>query len=321
MISFLRRAAKLSVLLLLCGTALAQQTIEFNSLDKKLGFPALLSGRAQYTDKVSGVFTRPTGVTGNVPAIVIMHGGGGILDEGTGAWAKYFLSLGMATFTVDSFTKRGIAHTVTDAALLTYPASVVDALRALQVVAKQPGIDASRIGVIGFSRGGVAATVSGHENIRAAVMGPGNSLRYNLHFILYGSCSLIGTTTGVPMAFFVGDNDDYVAASTCEKYVEGMRARGAQMELTVFPGARHSYDVVRGDTYVPKGQTWKNCAPRMQDVDTLAYYINGKPVSPEQYGQDFFSCLSHGITVGSNQLAIDGTKEKMRYLLAKYFAM
>ena len=305
----------------LCGTALAQQTIEFNSLDKKQGFPALIGGRAQYTDKISGVFTRPAGASGNVPVMVIMHGSGGVLEEGTGAWSKYFLDMGIATFVVDSFGPRGVVNTVTDASLVSYPASVVDALKALQVVAKQPAVDVNRIGVIGGSRGGVAATVSGHKNVRDAVMGADNPLQYNLHVILYGGCTQVGTTTGAPMVFIMGDNDDYISVETCTKFVEGMRARGAQMEFIVYPGARHSFDVIRTNAYSPKGQTWKNCAPRYQDIDNLKYYINGKTVTSAEYGDNFGKCLSHGITVGPNQPAIDGTKVKIKSMLAKYFAM
>jgi hypothetical protein len=106
----------------------AQTTIEFNSLNAKQGFPAILQGRAQYTDKISGVFTRPNGAKGDVPAMIIMHSSGGI-NNTTWDWSKFFLDMGIATFVVDSFKPRGIVHTSFDQSQLNYAASTADAFK------------------------------------------------------------------------------------------------------------------------------------------------------------------------------------------------
>ena len=321
MVSFTPRIAQLCVLIFLCGAALAQQTIEFNSLDRKQGYPAVFSGRAQYTDKINGVFTRPAGAAGNVPVMVILHGSGGISDIGTGEWSQYFLSLGIATFVVDSFGPRGFTATAADQSQLTYTASTVDALMALQTVAKLPGVDAGKIGVIGFSRGGQSSTNSAYTKVRTAVLGVNNDLRYTLHVALYGGCSQPGTTDKTPILFLMGDDDGYVTPETCEHFADTIRARGANIEFVVYPDTKHGFDQDRKDFYGAKIQTWKKCAARYQDLDDLTYSVDGKEVSSKEYGESMGKCMTTGVTVGTNYKARTDARARVKSFVLKNFAM
>lgn len=106
------------------------RTIAFNSLNSQNSFPAICKGTAKYTDKISGEFTRPTGVSGKVPVMVIMHSSGGVSDAGTGAWFVAFPEMGIATFVVDSFNPRGFKSSAADQSVLTDAGSVADALKA-----------------------------------------------------------------------------------------------------------------------------------------------------------------------------------------------
>jgi hypothetical protein len=86
----------------------------------------------------------------------MIHGSGGVgavVDH----WSQELLSMGVATFVVDSFTGRGITQVRDDQDRLGGLTTIVDAYRALQLPAKHPRVDASRIGRMGFSRGGHAA--------------------------------------------------------------------------------------------------------------------------------------------------------------------
>src|SRR5215207_5854844 len=85
-------------------------------------------------------------------AVVLLHGSGGlsVLHDN---WARELNALGVATLMVDSFNPRGISGTQADQDQLTRMAQVLDAYRALELLAKHPRIDAARIAVMGFSRG------------------------------------------------------------------------------------------------------------------------------------------------------------------------
>jgi dienelactone hydrolase len=299
----------------------AQTTIEFNSLSRKQGFPAIFQGRAEYTDKVSGVLTRPDGATGNIPAMVIMHSSGGINDT-TLDWSKYFLKMGVSTFVVDSFKPRGIEYTTLDQSLLSYPASTADALNALKAVAAQPGVDPKRIGVIGFSRGAMATAASSIERVRSGVLGKESDLKFALHIAYYGGCNVIGTATGAPTAIFIGTDDDFTSAASCATAVPKFRAKGANIvDFTVYRGVMHSFDVMRNKTlYIAKGQGFRNCNAG-QDLDNLTYYVGDTQVSPKEYGDHFGKCIVLGTSVAYNYAATSDSQNKVKALVTKTFGL
>jgi poly(3-hydroxybutyrate) depolymerase len=97
-----------------------------------------------------------------LPAVVLLHGSGGLGGSGgmIDEWSRELNEIGIATFAVDSFSGRGIIETVTDQTRLGRLNMVIDAYRALDLLSKHSQIDASRIGVMGFSRGGQSSLYS-----------------------------------------------------------------------------------------------------------------------------------------------------------------
>lgn len=303
------------------ATALAQPvTIEFNSLKGKQGFPAILQGRAEYIDKISGVFTRPAGVTGDVPAMVIMHSSGGI-NNSTWDWSKYFLDMGIATFVVDSFKPRGIVDTASDQSQLNNGASTADALNALKVVATQSGIDPNRIGVIGFSRGGQASFTSTYSNIQKAVLGQ-NSAKFALSVVFYGGYIMSGTTT-TPILYLMGDSDDYQSVEATTAFIADLKSRGDDVTFKVYPDATHGFDVehAKASIYAARAQVWKKCYPRAVDLDKMTYSVGNVVVSPKEFGESMGKCMSHGVTVTFNRSARDDARIQVRSFVSKVFGL
>ena len=317
----IRGLIKACVMMAACNVAFAQQTIEFNSLSSDSSFHAIYKGTATYTDKVNGVFTRPSGVVGNVPVMVIMHGSGGVSEGGTGQWNDYFLKRGIATFVIDSFTPRGIKSTVADHSLLYAGGSVADALKALPVVAAIPGVDAARIGIIGFSRGGSAAVQSGFEQVRTKVLGADSTLRYALHIGFYTGCVRIGSFDKTPLMVFEGDKDDYQAIEGCYSYEKQMKSLGADLTLVVYPGATHGFDRDRKRSYVANAQTWGSCVERFENLDDMSYHIKGVRVAYKEYQEYSKSCRTTGVTVEPNHTATEDSKKRVDQFVRKHFAM
>src|SRR2546425_6789850 len=86
----------------------------------------------------------------------MVHGSGGI-GASIDVWSKEFIEMGIATFVIDGFTGRGLTRVSNDQALLGRLNLILDAYRALDILAKHPRADAQRIALMGFSRGGQAA--------------------------------------------------------------------------------------------------------------------------------------------------------------------
>src|SRR5438477_4905836 len=105
---------------------------------------------------IAGQLRLPRGAAGKLPAVVLLHGSGGV-GPGPEMWAKYFNEMGIASYVLDSFTGRGIVSTSTNQALLGRLNMILDAYRAYDVLADHSRIDPAPIPVMGFSRGGQSA--------------------------------------------------------------------------------------------------------------------------------------------------------------------
>jgi dienelactone hydrolase len=178
-----------------------------------------------------------------MPAVVLMHGSGGAsgyVDD----WARSLNCLGVATFLVDSFTGRGLDTTFADQSALGRLAMMVDAYRAFDVLAQHPRIDASRIALMGFSRGGQAALYAGVERFER-MHGPVSG-HYVAHVAFYPACHIrfLDDEKVVPRPIHVlhGTADDFNPIEPCRDYVARIRAAGGRIQLHEFPDAHHVFD-------------------------------------------------------------------------------
>jgi dienelactone hydrolase len=193
---------------------------------------------------------------------------------------------------------------------------------ALKVVSEQPGVDHKRIGVIGFSRGALAAASSSFENLRAAVLGKDSGLKFALHIPYYGGCTQVGTTTGSPLLFFVAKEDDFVSADSCTLAVTKLKAKGANIaDYVMYPNTYHGFDVDRPKRlYIANAQSWKTCV-MAQDLDDLTYYAEGKQVTLKEYSEYLGKCTTKGSTVDLNFEAKSDSRAKTKAFVIKTFGL
>jgi len=191
---------------------------------------------------------RPDG-PGPFPAVVLMHGCEGV-SENSRRWARWLQERGYIAVVVDSWTPRGLAETCTFT--VQDPPNTArfdDAVGALRYLHAMPDVDRRRIGVMGWSNGGVfaIAVVNGPSLERAKARGvvmpePGFAAAIGIY---PGGCeSLSGERAVRPLLVIIGDADDWTRAATCGRMVDAMRAKGADVAIEILPGAYHYFDFV-----------------------------------------------------------------------------
>jgi len=271
------------------------------------GKPALIAGELRF----------PKG-DGKLPAVILVHGSGGI-GAATDRWAQRLNEIGVAAFVVDSFSGRGITSTNTDQSQLDSIAMMVDAYRALGVLAQHPRIDPDRIGIIGFSKGAVAAVYSSNERFRKMYAPEG--VEFAVHIGLYTPCNTTfrddDKTTGKPVRLFHGIADDYVAIGPCRDYVARLKQAGADATLTEYPGATHAYDafLLKEPLKLPNAQTQRNCLWKEADNGAVVNARTGVPFSFDD------PCVERGPQVAYTAAATEATEKAVKELLTAAFKL
>src|SRR5215470_15972070 len=256
------------------------------------------------TVTIAGELRFPRGATGRVPAVVLLHGSGGIGPREE-FWSKYIAELGNASFLIDSFSARRIVQTSTDQAQLGRLATVLDGYRAFDVLARHPRIDPSRIALMGFSRGGTATLYASMNRLRD-MWNP--RATFAAYIPLYASCSatLIGEAdvSKAPIRQFHGLADDWVTVAPCRPYFERLRAAGRDVKLIEYPGAHQSYDNPLGSK-VPAvfrdAQSTRDCVLKEEPRGVI---INAQTGQPFTYKDP---CIALNPHTGFNEAAAIAT--------------
>ncbi len=241
-------------LLCLPRVALAQEKVSVPSLDKIDGQALVMPG-----------FWFPASGQRPAPALVLMHGCGGpysrgVLAERYTELATRLNALGIHALVTDSLTPRGEKELCTQrngARKVTQTNRRRDALGALQWLATQGGVDASRLGLLGWSNGGstvLAAINLRHPEVSMAPVKP------SLAVALYPGCAAElarGFAPSVPLLMMVGQLDDWTPAEPCQQLTRAAQVdKKTSIEFHNFEGAYHGFDsfaAVRVRKDVPNG--------------------------------------------------------------------
>jgi dienelactone hydrolase len=201
----------------------------------------------------------------SAPAMVLFHGCGGLLDSRGRLAARYVSlaatlnGLGIHVLVTDSLTPRGEKELCTQRTgqrRITQLERRRDALGALVWLAMQPGVDAQRLGVLGWSNGGstvLAATNKRHAEVRAAAVQPSLAVAY------YPGCESElqrGYEASAPLLMLLGEADDWTPAAPCKSLAAAASSAGPKPQWEAYEGAYHGFDgtaPVRHRADVPNG--------------------------------------------------------------------
>jgi dienelactone hydrolase len=214
---------------------------------------------------VVGYLYLPDGAKAPVPAVILKHGSAGLTGaqgDNIRKWAKNLNEWGMAAFVVDSFAPRGIGESASDQSKLRSLTDLADSFAALKVLSADPRIDAGRIGIIGWSRGGAVAMESALESARLAVLAPADP-KFAAHIVFYGMASpqyRDTATDHAPMLFFHGDADNLVPIGPTREFADWIQTQSNQVAFHAYPGVYHDFDVEGGiNGSVGSVETARNC--------------------------------------------------------------
>lgn len=265
-----------------------------------------------------------------VPAVVLVHGSGGIYKAQLDFWPKVFNAAGMAVFTLDMFGPRGVQSTADDQSQVPFAADTADAFAALKLLATHPRVDARRIAIMGFSRGGTAALRASVEKIMASQKLP-EGLRYAAVIPTYaGGCAGVfrlvakpGVFSKAPILFIHGDADDYTPIAPCQDYADKIGKAGTPVEFAVIEGAHHKFDSDDLKRYTLRGatRTRPEC-PLEMDIDTgfMQDRTTGARLRGEAYTAALKGCGAVGATVEGSTRARDQAAQAAITFLKKSFA-
>jgi dienelactone hydrolase len=256
--------------------------------------------------------------SGRLPIVVLVHGSGG-MGANIELWTNELGDLGISTFAIDGFTGRGLTQVSTDQAQLGRLNLIVDAYRALEILAKHPRGDASRIALMGFSRGGQAALFASLTRFHRTWNASGAAFAAYVPF--YPDCMttyLADTDVADrPIRIHHGTPDDYNPVAPCKRYVERLRAAGRDAQLTEYPNAQHAFDgLLLPATLVAKNsQTVRRCVIREESGGRLVNAATGNVFS---YAD---ACVERDPHVGYDPVATRAAVQSVREFLKTVFKL
>ncbi len=274
---------------------------QFQSV-RTLSWPVVVTEGRRYVERadkvwVPAVLYLPAGAKGKVPAMVVVHGIGGLYkrDGSKRAYWEYAEMLarnGIAAVVVDTHGARGLGvasqTSQTDVTVYTF---VADAFAAADMLRTHPAIDAERIGIVGFSKGGSTTLLAGDRRFVDALSRSGQPFR--LHVPVYPGCQVYPENprpTGAPVRMLLGDADNFTGTSGCFEIEAKLRAAGAPVAVTVYPRGLHGWDESHAPVRIDDMSS-ADCRWVLKDGGGV-WSGQGRPVATAAEGQAYLrACL------------------------------
>ena len=190
-------------------------------------------------DRIQGFLAKPDG-TGPFPAVIGLHGCGGMHETTKQKLADDLVAWGYVTLLVDSFTTRDIDHACTpDRVVGIFSKRTTDAYGALAFLARQPFVDTRRVAAVGFSQGaGITLSMAATRSFEPLL--PSN-LRFRAAVAFYPPCRTALMRPEIPTLILIGALDDWTPSEECSRRVSDWGTEGPPIEHVVYPGTHHSF--------------------------------------------------------------------------------
>ena len=219
-----------------------------------LAYPVEWNGKSIL---LGGRFQAPLNVAGKIPAVIVLHDTAGVKNNGT-YYATALNRAGIATFEIDQWGGRGLPGGASSRPQRAGD-DLPDVAGAYRLLIARPEVDAARIGLLGFSMGGIETMLMMTRRNSDAILGPGNHFKAAVAF--YPICWLYNYVPDADFAelvdakirILVGSEDDYDdGPGACEALLRQLAPSDARhVSLKVLAGATHIFDSLEGSYEFP----------------------------------------------------------------------
>ena len=269
--------------------------------------------------KIDALIAFPKKGEGPFPMLVFNHSSGGARlfhnewFKFNRQMAKQLLKKGIAVMFVDNFNGRNVISAGADQAQVSTYSFYIDAFMTLEYLSKDPKINIKKVGITGWSRGGMNSLAIAETRIRDALISKD----------LYYAASLPRSTECRQSGFFRnpqpipetkilmvnGEIDDASHAHICEEYGEKMKANGADIKVTTKKGWGHGFEANYEAEYEEHLEVWHECP---------AYYTEDDGMANKDAKIDA-SCITYGYHVGGTRKTGSPSWKAFRGPFVKFF--
>ena len=192
---------------------------------------------------IDALIVYPKKGEGPFPVLVFNHASGGAALY-SNEWfkfnrqmAKILLRKGIAVMFVDNFTGRNVISAGADQVQVSTYSFYIDAFMTLEYLSKDPKINIKKVGITGWSRGGMNSLAIAEKRIRDVLIS--KDLYYAASLPRSVECRQSGyfrnpqSIKETKIWMVNGKIDDASHAHICEEYGEKMKANGADIKLSL----------------------------------------------------------------------------------------
>lgn len=246
---------------------------------------------------IDALIAYPKKGEGPFPVLVFNHASGGA-HLFSNEWFKFNRKMAkqlqkkMAVMFVDNFTGRNVISAGADQAQVSTYSFYIDAFMVLEYLSKDPKVNIKKVGITGWSRGGMNSLAIAEKRIRDALISKD----------LYYAASLPRSVECYQAGFFKnpqpiketkiwmvnGEIDDASKAELCEEFGKKLKANGADIKVTTKRGWGHGFEANYEAEYEADQEAWHECPP---------YYIEDDGMANKDTKLDA-SCFTYGYHIG-----------------------
>jgi dienelactone hydrolase len=197
---------------------------------EKVEIPATAS-----TPAIPAYLARPS-QDAAAPAVIVLHGCEGYRAR-YGAIADNLAKAGFVAIALDTLSPRRETNACRDRTGSRKEAD--DAAATIAWLRTQPNVDGSRIALLGYSMGAIAALDLADPFVTGTVT---EGLRATVAY--YPACRARKASNAlVPILILDGDRDDWTPAEPCTALAGAAAAAGTQIRIVTYPNATHAFNV------------------------------------------------------------------------------